>query len=97
MYVTTGDNYSHPATSTSDAIVALNLKTGRIVWSQQTTPADVYNSSCGSKGPNCPEDSGPDHDYGACGDADRTSAGRDVLVAGQKSGVVLRARSRSQG
>ena len=88
MYVTTGDNYSHPATSTSDAIVALNLKTGRIVWSQQTTPADVYNSSCGSKGPNCPEDSGPDHDYGAAAMLIRTSAGRDVLVAGQKSGVV---------
>ncbi len=88
MYVTTGDNYSHPATSTSDAIVALNLKTGRIVWSQQTTPADVYNSSCGSQGPNCPEDSGPDHDYGAAAMLIRTSAGRDVLVAGQKSGVV---------
>jgi polyvinyl alcohol dehydrogenase (cytochrome) len=88
MYVTTGDNYSHPATATSDAIVALNLKTGRIAWSQQTTPADVYNSSCGNRGPNCPEDSGPDHDYGAAAMLIGTSAGRDVLVAGQKSGVV---------
>jgi polyvinyl alcohol dehydrogenase (cytochrome) len=88
MYVTTGDNYSHPATATSDAIVALNLKTGRIAWSQQTTPADVYNSSCGNRGPNCPEDSGPDHDYGAAAMLIGTSAGRDVLVAGQKSVVV---------
>jgi hypothetical protein len=34
LYVTTGDNYSHPATATSDAVVALELATGRIVWSQ---------------------------------------------------------------
>src|SRR6185503_20137883 len=40
LYVTTGDNYSHPATATSDAVVALELATGRIVWSQQTTPND---------------------------------------------------------
>ena len=37
LYVTTGDNYSEPATATSDAIMALDLKTGRILWSQQTT------------------------------------------------------------
>lgn len=29
LYVTTGDNYSLPATSTSDALVALHLKTGQ--------------------------------------------------------------------
>lgn len=88
LYVSTGDNYSHPATATSDAVVALNLNTGRIVWSLQTTPNDVYNSACGRQGPNCPADSGPDHDYGASAMLVRTSAGREVLVAGQKSGVV---------
>ena len=54
LYVTTGDNYSHPATATSDAVMALDLKTGRIVWSRQTTPGDVYNSACGGRGANCP-------------------------------------------
>jgi polyvinyl alcohol dehydrogenase (cytochrome) len=49
LYVATGDNYSHPATNTSDAVVALNVNTGRIVWSQQTTPNDVYNSACGGR------------------------------------------------
>ncbi|HXJ01745.1 MAG TPA: PQQ-binding-like beta-propeller repeat protein, partial [Micropepsaceae bacterium] len=48
LYITTGDNYSHPATATSDAVMALDLKTGKIQWSQQTTPSDVYNSSCGT-------------------------------------------------
>jgi len=45
LYVTTGDNYSHPNTRTSDAVVALEIKTGKIVWSRQTLPADVYNST----------------------------------------------------
>ncbi len=88
LYVTTGDNYSFPATATSDAVVALDLKSGRIVWSQQTTPNDVYNSSCGTKGSNCPPDSGPDHDFGSSVMFVQTSTGRELLVAGQKSGVV---------
>ncbi len=88
LYVTTGDNYSYPATATSDAIMALDLKTGHIVWSHQVTPNDVYNSSCGSRGANCPADNGPDYDFGSSAMLVRTPDGRDVLVAGQKSGVV---------
>ena len=88
LYITTGDNYSHPATATSDAVVALDLKTGRVVWSQQVMPNDVYNSACGSKGPNCPVNSGPDFDFGSSAMLVRTTDGRDLLVAGQKSGVV---------
>jgi polyvinyl alcohol dehydrogenase (cytochrome) len=88
LYVTTGDNYSHPATGTSDAVIALALDTGRVVWSRQTTPGDVYNSACGGRGANCPPESGPDFDFGASAMLVRTSSGRDVLVAGQKSGVV---------
>jgi polyvinyl alcohol dehydrogenase (cytochrome) len=88
LYITTGDNYSHPATETSDAVLALDLKTGHIVWSRQTTPNDVFNSSCGSRGSNCPAESGPDYDFGSSPMLVRTPNGRDVLVAGQKSGVV---------
>jgi len=88
LYVTTGDNYSSPATTTSDAVVAIDLKSGRIIWSQQTTPNDVYNSSCGAKGSNCPPDNGPDHDFGSSAMLVVTSAGRELQVAGQKSGIV---------
>ena len=89
LYITTGDNYSHPATPLSDAFVALDLKTGKVAWSTQTFPKDVYNSACGQKTANCPDDSGPDYDYGASAMLVHTIAGRDVLVAGQKSGVVF--------
>jgi polyvinyl alcohol dehydrogenase (cytochrome) len=88
LYVTSGDNYSRPATSTSDAILALDLKTGHIAWSVQTKAEDVFNSSCLSKSPNCPDDSGPDYDFGASAILVTTTSNKDVLVAGQKSGLV---------
>ena len=89
LYLTTGDNYSQPATKTSDAVMALQIKTGKIVWSQQVLPGDAYNSACGDKtAANCPVDSGPDYDFGSSALLVRTPAGRDLLVAGQKSGVV---------
>jgi polyvinyl alcohol dehydrogenase (cytochrome) len=89
LYITTGDNYSHPATELSDAFVALDIKTGKVAWSTQTFPKDVYNSACGQKTANCPEESGPDYDFGAAPMLVHGIGGRDVLVAGQKSGVVF--------
>ena len=84
MYVTTGDNFSAPATDMSDSILALELNTGRIMWVKQTLPGDIWTSGCNSKG-NCP---GPDYDYGSSALLERLENGRDVLLAGQKSGVV---------
>jgi len=83
LYVSTGDNYSTPATDTSDSILALELKTGRIVWSKQITPGDVFTGSCTAGG--CP---GPDYDFGSSVIIEKLPDGREVLLAGQKSGVV---------
>jgi polyvinyl alcohol dehydrogenase (cytochrome) len=92
LYVTTGDNYSAPATTTSDAVLGLDLATGHMLWSRQLTSADVWNSGCGPgvNGPNCPEDGarGPDHDFGSSAILVKTPQGRDLLIAGQKSGMV---------
>jgi polyvinyl alcohol dehydrogenase (cytochrome) len=86
LYVTTGDNYSQPATETSDAVVALSMADGRIRWTRQTTPNDVYTSRCAIDNDGC----GPDHDYGASAILvpDAAGPGRDLLIAGQKSGMV---------
>ncbi len=90
LYVTTGDNYSHPATKTSDAVVALEMKTGKIVWARQMLPGDVYNSACADKSAaNCPQDSGPDYDFGSSALLVRTPEGKEMLLAGQKSGMVF--------
>jgi polyvinyl alcohol dehydrogenase (cytochrome) len=88
MYIATGDNYSSPATPLSDAIVALEIATGQVVWSRQTTPGDAYNSSCGTDKQNCPDEDGPDYDFGSSAILTQLPEGRDILLAGQKSGMV---------
>ena len=49
LCVTTGNNYSMPATPTSDAVMALDLDTGRIAWTKQLHPDDVHNSACSTE------------------------------------------------
>lgn len=90
LYITTGNNYSAPATNTSDSVMALDLNDGRIVWSKQVQPRDVYNSACSTTpvGATCPEGNGPDYDFGSPAVLVSTTGGRDLLLAGQKSGVV---------
>jgi polyvinyl alcohol dehydrogenase (cytochrome) len=90
LYVTTGNNYSAPATTTSDSVMALDLDTGRIVWSKQVLPSDVYNSACSTTpvGATCPEGHGPDYDFGSPAILVGTTGGRELVLAGQKSGVV---------
>jgi polyvinyl alcohol dehydrogenase (cytochrome) len=84
LYVTTGDNFTKPATDTSDAVVAMRMKTGEIVWKQQMTKGDVYSGgACEEEKDPC----GPDFDFGASAMLVRVG-GRDVIVAGQKSGLV---------
>ena len=66
MYVATGDNYSDPASETSDALVAFDLETGKLLWAQQFTPNDAWNIACESSDQtNCPEARGPDLDFGS--------------------------------
>ena len=91
LYVTTGDNYSDPPSETSDAIVAFDLATGRMLWHWQATAKDSYVVSCfrpDRTNTNCPESNGPDHDFGQSPILVSLRNGKRVLVVGQKSGVV---------
>jgi polyvinyl alcohol dehydrogenase (cytochrome) len=89
LYVGTGENYSSPANEWSDAVVALDLATGERRWSVQATERDAFNISCAIPGhPNCPEEDGPDLDFGASVALHTDVQGRDRLFAGQKSSVV---------
>ena len=89
VYVTTGENTSHPATETSDAVIALDLETGAERWVFQGLWNDVWNTACGRvPGPNCPNQKPStlaDKDFG--GSATIVSTGNgDILLAGQKTG-----------
>jgi polyvinyl alcohol dehydrogenase (cytochrome) len=89
LYVTTGDNYSDPPSSTSDAFVAFELDSGKLLWSRQTLAADAWNSACiRDDTTNCPESGGPDFDFASPPILVTLEGGRRALIAGQKSGVV---------
>ncbi|MEO1221699.1 MAG: PQQ-binding-like beta-propeller repeat protein, partial [Pseudomonadota bacterium] len=90
LYVGTGENYSSPANGNSDAIIALELVTGRQRWAMQATPGDAWNSACGREPrPNCPSEDGPDFDFGAPPMLVDLADGGQILLAGQKSGEIF--------
>ena len=90
LYAGTGENLTHPVTETSDAILALKLETGEPVWSFQATPDDAFNMACAqiTNRDNCPDPPGPDLDFGMAPMLVTRADGKEILVAGQKSGVV---------
>jgi len=93
IYVATGNGYSGPDIATADAIVAMDMDTGQIRWTQQAAP-DMFNWDCGgagAQGPqkgNCPENAGTDVDFGSSPILVDLDGEHQILVAGQKSAVV---------
>lgn len=89
LYVTTGDNYSAPATATSDAVFALALDSGKILWSRQFTQGDVFNLACAvGRGASCTPDVGPDFDFGSSPILATLDGGQRCLILAQKSGML---------
>ncbi len=88
VYVVTGDSYTDVDTIGADAVMALEIATGKIRWQHQVTKNDNFVMGCGRKvdSGNCPTPLGPDFDFGATPVLVPIAGGRQVLVAGQKSG-----------
>ncbi len=98
LYATTGDNFSDPTSRMSDAFVAFNLDTGKILWSRQMTASDAYTSACRIPDKtNCPESNGPDFDFSSGPILVTLANGKRALVAGQKSGLVHAVDPDNQG
>jgi polyvinyl alcohol dehydrogenase (cytochrome) len=92
IYVGTGNAFSGAAAKTSDAIVAFDIKTGKIIWSYQALADDVSPAGCngnGPKGEQCPPDPGPDWDFGNSPILETLPTGQRVLVAADKGGLVV--------
>src|SRR5579864_3437051 len=90
LYVGTGNTYTEPAAERTDAILAMDLDTGKVLWAMQDTPNDSW-LACGTawgKSENCPKEMGPDYDFGSSPILRGLPNGRRILVAGQKSGMV---------
>jgi polyvinyl alcohol dehydrogenase (cytochrome) len=88
VYVATGDDYSHPAVETSDAVLALDSESGKLLWSRQVTADDTFNNACSIPGsPNCPPPAGGDFDFGQPPMLVELADGQRELLIGQKSGI----------
>ena len=46
IYIGTGNAFSEPDTGRSDAIMGLDMDTGKILWVQQDEPGDVWHTGC---------------------------------------------------
>jgi len=93
VYAGSGQATSLPATNTSDAVLAIDLASGELKWSFQALARDVWHLGCqfdpAKSGPNCPSAADSvlkDYDFGAGVVIGKGRDGRDILLAGQKSG-----------
>jgi polyvinyl alcohol dehydrogenase (cytochrome) len=79
LYVGTGNAYHAPAARTTDAMLALSMRTGRILGHFQSIPGDVWEVSAPANG--------PDYDFGASPNLFTAPHGRPLVGEGQKSGI----------
>jgi polyvinyl alcohol dehydrogenase (cytochrome) len=90
VYIGTGDTYTDVRENGSDAVMALDLASGKIKWRNQVTENDSFLMGCNRTGTaNCPTVLGPDHDFGASPILFTLPNGKDIILAGQKSGVAF--------
>lgn len=89
LYFGSGENYSSPADENSDAVIAVDAITGKRRWTAQLTKGDAWNVGCMMNNDNCPKERGPDLDVAASPLLIPLAGGRDIIVAGQKSGVAF--------
>jgi polyvinyl alcohol dehydrogenase (cytochrome) len=88
IYVVTGDSYTDVDTDGADAVVAIDMQTGYVKWRNQVTAHDNFVIGCGPNAAgNCPTTVGPDYDFGASPILFTPKRGKQVLLAGQKSGI----------
>lgn len=96
VYVSTGNGYTGPVTTASDAVIAINIADGKIAWIKQLHEKDVYIGNCWSEdgagnGRNsddkCVNKRGPDYDIGNPPILAKLSNGKEAIIVGQKSGI----------
>ena len=78
LYVGTGNAYHAPAADTTDSVLALSARNGRMLAHFQAAAGDVWNETSNLH-------AGPDADFGASIQLIRDAQGRPLVGAGQKS------------
>jgi polyvinyl alcohol dehydrogenase (cytochrome) len=93
LYFGTGNSYTDIPAPRTNAVMALEMATGAVRWVNQVLPGDNYVVGCESPDPAqrpsvCPENIGPDVDFGTSPILRTLPGGRQVLMTGAKSGLV---------
>lgn len=90
VYFGTGDATTYPAIDTSDAVMALNMDTGKVLWSHQVHRNDSFLVGCGDRRTeNCPKVVGPDWDIPASPVLKTLPDGSRRIIVVTKPGDVL--------
>ncbi len=98
LYAGTGNSYTDVPTGGPDAIIAFELATGKIRWVNQVHPNDNFIMNCRQPGQgNCPENAGPDFDFGSSPILRKLPNGKDVILAGNKGGILFALDPDNQG
>jgi polyvinyl alcohol dehydrogenase (cytochrome) len=90
LYVGTGDAVTPPESPLTDAIVAMDLKTGKVLWSHRTVERDLFMGGCNGpvRSEACPSPMGPDFDIGNSPILVTLANGRRAVIAGGKNADV---------
>jgi polyvinyl alcohol dehydrogenase (cytochrome) len=96
VYIATGNGYTEPADEASDAVLAFDIETGKRLWVSQVMANDAYVRDCpgiyrpnvpkDNKSETCPDELGPDMDFGNAPILRRLANGKSYIVIGQKDG-----------
>jgi polyvinyl alcohol dehydrogenase (cytochrome) len=91
VYVGTGDPVTPPESPLTDAVMALDLKTGKVLWSHRVVERDMFMGGCtgADRSQACPEPMGPDADIGNSPILVSLAGGRRALFVGTKGGEVF--------
>lgn len=83
VYVATGDSFNPPLQPSADAVVALDLLDGQVRWSKQLRPPVSESGPAAG-----PAREGSARDFTASPILRTLTSGRQILLAGQRSGIV---------
>jgi polyvinyl alcohol dehydrogenase (cytochrome) len=91
IYVGTGDAVTPPESPLTDAVLALDLKTGKVLWARRTVDKDLFMGGCTGpdRGEQCPSPMGPDFDIGNSPILVTLPNGKRAVFAGTKGADVL--------
>jgi polyvinyl alcohol dehydrogenase (cytochrome) len=99
VYVATGNGFADPPQPMTDAVIAMDQKTGAIRWHKQLIAGDQWTMGCQAQNPDnpaCPATLGPDYDFSATPIL-ATVGRRELLVLPQKSGIAYALDPDKQG